>query len=288
MEMNPMNSFPDLVRSFLNYRSRWTASDAALARKLLFHLQPSALLKVLRQDPALIMELAGMSPDLWQTQLLRSNSLRSLLLCSRQAGKSTATAALTLRVALLEPPALILLLSPTSRQSGELFRDKVLRLLDALGRPIPVVQQTALTLGLANGSRIVSLPGDEKNIRCYSGVSLLVVDEAARVEDALYRAVRPMLAVSRGRMVCLSTPFGKRGWFFEAWTSPEPWERYLVAAKECPRIDSEFLAEERRALGDRWYRQEYECSFEETSDSVFGYEDIQAALSQDVQPLFLE
>jgi hypothetical protein len=276
------------VRSFLNCSRRWNASDVALARKILTLLDPTAALDQVRHDPALFMDWAGLPPDPWQKRLLRSQSPRSLLLCCRQAGKSTVTAALALRMALLVPPALVLLLSPTLRQSGELFRDKVLRLYNALGRPVPTVQESALSMGLANGSRIVSLPGDEKNIRGYSGVSLLIVDEAARVDDALYCAVRPMLAVSKGRMVCLSTPFGKRGWFFEAWTSPDSWDRYRIVADECPRITPDFLAEERRALGPRWFAQEYLCSFEDTIDAVFANEDIMAALSEDLAPLFLD
>jgi hypothetical protein len=41
-------------------------------------------------------------------------------------------------------------------------------------------------------------------------------------------------------------------------------------------------------LGDRWYRQEYLCSFEDVIDAVFSYADIQAALRDDVQPLFMK
>jgi hypothetical protein len=281
-----MTPLPDLLHCFLNSSKHWNASDVALARKILSLLNPAAALAQVCQDPALFMDWAGLPPDPWQQRLLRSQSPRSLLLCCRQAGKSTVTAALALRVALLEPPALVLLLSPTLRQSGELFRDKVMRLYNALGRPVPPVQESNLTVALANGSRIVSLPGDEKNIRGFSGVSLLIVDEASRVDDALYYAVRPMLAVSRGRMVCLSTPFGKQGWFYEAWTGPDSWDRYRIVAEECPRITTEFLAEERRALGPRWFAQEYQCSFEDTIDAVFASEDIMAALSDDIDPLF--
>jgi hypothetical protein len=247
---------------------------------------PTPLLERLRQDPAGVMREAGMDPDPWQTTLLRSSSKRMLLLCGRQNGKSTVAAALALRDALLHAPALVLLLSPTQRQSGELFRDKVLRLYNALGRPVPTVQESALTMQLANRSRIISLPGDEETIRGYSGVTTLVVDEAARVLDALYCSVRPMLAVSGGRLVCLSTPFGKRGWFFETWHGNEEWVRVKVAAQECPRITAAFLAEERAALGERWFRQEYECSFEETVDSVFTYADIMAAKDDSLTPLF--
>ena len=69
--------------------------------------------------------------------------------------------------------------------------------------------------------------------------------------DELYMAVRPMLAVSGGRLVAMSTPFGTRGWWYEAWESSEPWERYEVPATMCPRISAEFLEEERRSMGAR-------------------------------------
>src|SRR5262245_24569861 len=178
----------------------------------------------LRADPTSLMCLAGMRPDPWQERLLRTDPDQVLLLCSRQAGKSQTAAALALKTALLRPRSPVLLLSPTLRQSGELFR-KVLDHFNALGRPVGVVSESALRIEFANGSRVVSLPGDEKNIRGYSGVALLVIDEAARVADSLYCAVRPMLAVSRGRLVALSTPFGKRGWFHDAFYSTESWER---------------------------------------------------------------
>lgn len=245
------------------------------------------LLDDLRADPTRLMSISGMPPDPWQAELLRTDPDRMLLLCSRQAGKSTTAAALALRVALLVPCSPILILSPTDRQSSELFR-KILEGYRALGRPVPAIGETLHHLQLANGSRILSLPGTEKTVRCYSGVALLIIDEAARVDDALYRAVRPMLAVSKGRLIALSTPFGKRGWFHDAWHSNEAWQRLCITADECPRIAPEFLAEERRALGERWFRQEYLCSFEDVIDAVFSYADIQAALRDDVKPLFVE
>jgi hypothetical protein len=137
----------------------------------------------------------------------------------------------------------------------------------------PTVDELAEEIEFANGSRVVSLPGDEGTIRRFSGVTLHIIDEAARVMDDLYRAVRPMRAVSRGRSIALSTPFGQRGWFYEAWQSTEEWERVRVTADECPRITAEFLASEGRSLGERWRRQEYLRSFEDTIDAVFSAED---------------
>jgi hypothetical protein len=95
-----------------------------------------------------------------------------------------------------------------------------------------------------------------------------------------------MLAVSGGRLMMLSTPAGRRGVFFEEWTEGSGWERYEVAAGQVPRISEAFLSEKRRALPARVFRQEYECSFEETDDQVFSYEDVAAAISDEVTPLF--
>jgi hypothetical protein len=199
-----------------------------------------------------------------------------MLLCSRQSGKSQLAAALALRAAFLEPPALVLLLSRSGRQSGELFKDKLLPLYRALGRPVAATHEGGGELDLANGSRIIALPGEEETIRCYSGVRLLVIDEAARVPDALYLSVRPFLAISRGQLVCLSTPFGRRGWFYETWKGEEKWNRVKITAGECARITPEFLAEERAALGDRWFRQEYGCEFTDMIGAVFSGDDIDA------------
>lgn len=210
---------------------------------------------------------AGITPDPWQANVLNSNASRLMLLCSRQAGKSLTAAALAVLTAVVEAPALILLLSPTQRQSGELFRDKVRRIYNGLGKPVATTQESQLQMELANGSRIVSLPGDEETIRGYSGVKLIVIDEASRVPDSLYYAVRPMLAVSGGRLVAMSTPFGKRGWFYTEWHNDSPWERVRITAEQCPRIPREFLEEERRTLGEDWYAQEYGCEFRDGGGS---------------------
>jgi terminase large subunit-like protein len=227
----------------------------------------------------------GVQPDPWQHGLLRSSSDRVLLNCCRQSGKSTMTAIIALHRALYHPGSLVLCLAPALRQSQELF-GKVLGFYRDLGRPVIPQAERKLSLELENDSRIITLPGSEKTIRGFSGVSLLVVDEAARVADELYFAVRPMLAVSGGSLMMLTTPFGKRGIFFEEWTGGEGWERYDVPAVEVPRIPPEFLEEERRALPSWVYRQEYECSFEETEDQVFTHEMVEGAVTPEVTPLF--
>jgi hypothetical protein len=237
-------------------------------------------------DAARLMRAAGLVPDAWQEELLHSEAGRVLLCCCRQSGKSTVTAALALHEALYRDGSLVLMLAPALRQSQELFR-KVVGFYRALEHPVAAEAESALRLELANGSRVVSLPGREETVRGYSGVRLLVVDEAARVPDELYYAVRPMLAVSAGRMIALSTPFGKRGWFYEAWANGGPaWERIHLPAERCPRIAGAFLEEERRALGPWWFGQEYECRFLETTAQVFATADVEGAIDWELEPLF--
>ncbi len=240
-----------------------------------------------KTDAALMARRAGIAPDAWQADLLQSDARQMILLCSRQAGKSTVTSILALHTALYKPDSLILLLSPSLRQSQELFR-KLQDVYNAVESPnLPqATQESALGMGLSNNSRIIALPGKEATIRGFSGVSLLIIDEASRVEDALYQSVRPMLAVSGGRIILLSTPFGKRGFFYSEWTDGSGWQKVKITADQCPRIDKEWLMRERQMIGDWWYLQEYFCEFVETNDQVFSYDDIQAALDSNIEPLF--
>jgi hypothetical protein len=185
-----------------------------------------------------------------------------------------------------QPRSLTVLVSPSQRQSGELFR-KVTGFYAALGRPLGAAEDSATTLALGNGSRVVSLPGSPATIRGFSDVRLLVIDEAALTGDELFVATSPMRAVGRGRIVCLSTPLGRRGWFFEQWgDSAAGWERVKATAWDCPRVTREFLEGERRALGNRWFRQEYECSFEEGIDQFFPTDAVLRAFDSDEAPLF--
>jgi hypothetical protein len=236
-------------------------------------------------DPVRFAERVGLPPDPWQARALRSTAPRLLLNASRQSGKSTTVAALALHTALYDPGALVLMLSPSLRQSGELFR-KALGMYRSLALTVPAESETALTLTLESGSRIVSLPGRDQTIRGYSGVRLVLIDEASRVEDGLYFSVRPMVAVSGGRIIGLSTPWGQRGWWHREWTEGSAWEKYEVPATDCPRISPAFLEEERRSMGAQTFASEYLCQFVATEDQVFSDEDIAAALTPGLVPLF--
>jgi hypothetical protein len=260
------------------------------------------------RDRSSVFAALGIVADPWQRELIESTGAQTLVLASRQTGKSSASAACALTEALLNPPAEVLVISRAQRQSAEVLRKcrdfyyglKGERIRRRHWRPTSVapeveavklrgiredeeaISDAQLSMEFTNGSRIISLPGSPDTIVGFSAISLLILDEAARIKDDLYALVRPMLAVSGGRLIALSTPFGRRGWFHAAWTRcdearlrglPEPWLRFRITAEQCPRISAEFLAEERLAIGDRWFRQEYLVDFVETIDSVFAHED---------------
>jgi len=220
----------------------------------------------------------GFNPDPWQEDVLNSDDPRILILCSRQAGKSSVASILALHEVLHVPDSLVLILAPSERQARETFQ-KVSGLYRKLG--MSVGNDRKLGLELSNGSRIEALPASGDTIRGFSSVSLLICDEASRIPDELFYSVRPMVAVSGGRMVWLTTPYTRSGVFYTEWTGPNPWQRIEIPATEIPRISAEFLEEERNSMPEREYRREYLCSFEDAQGSVFRREDVMAALIDD-------
>lgn len=212
-------------------------------------------------NPMAFCALVGFTPDGWQRDLLTTSKPRVLVNCSRQTGKSMTCSLAALFRSITRPNHLTLCISPSDRQSGELFK-KVLYWVDRLPQRPAIVKETARELALRNGSRIVSLPSSAHTIRGFSAVNLLLEDEAAFVDDDLHEAVTPMLAVSQGDMVLMSSPNGKRGHFWRHWESGgDDWQRLTAKATECTRFDPAFLAAERRAKGDAIFRQEYLCEF---------------------------
>src|SRR5262249_15862421 len=149
-------------------------------------------------DPSRIAADVGLTLDPWQRDLMRSTAQRVLILASRQVGITTVTALIAVATAALKGGALVLILSPSQRQSGEMLRTVVRFLKEVYGAP-NIAAESTLRCELENASRIYALPSSEATIRGFSAVDLIIVDEAARVPDELFAAVRPMLATSSGQ-----------------------------------------------------------------------------------------
>ena len=236
-------------------------------------------------DPVALARDAGIEPDPWQAELLEQRPKRCLMLCSRQSGKTEVAIHLGLWTALYEAPALVLIVSPSQRQSQEVFRRLMIaygKLKDVLG----LAQESALRAEISNGSRIVALPGSERTVRGYTGAKMIILDEAARVDDELFAALRPTMATVDGSLIMLTTPAGKRGEFYRAWTEGKGWTKVRVPASQCPRLSKEFLADELRELGPQRYSEEYELAFLESDESVFFTTMIDRAFTHEIRPLW--
>lgn len=197
-----------------------------------------------------------MAPLSWQEGFLDSSG-NVVVLKGRQVGASTSAAAIALHVSRFRPGSLAVIVSPSQRQSQEIaIRAKAgLRNLERA----PLEQDSVTTIGLANGSRIMSLPGTEASIRGYSA-DLLIVDEAARVEESTWVSARALVATG-GRVIAISTPAGAAGWFYDLWSGSDNWTRIRVRTDEVPTVSPEWLAQERRSMSEADYKSEYAAEF---------------------------
>src|SRR5215211_3079118 len=137
--------------------------------------------------------------------------------------------------------------------------------------------------------RASSLPGaSEATVRGYAKPDVIVVDEASRLKEETFTAIRPMLATHpTGRLLLLSTPWVKAGTFYRTWTSDSPaWERVEVTTADCPRLTPEYLATEKAELPAWVYAREYEGLFSDDDATLFPAELIAAAMDETVTPLF--
>lgn len=201
--------------------------------------------------------MAWQVPYLWETRNV-------VLLKGRQVGASTCASVLCIRHTKLNPMSLAAIVSPSMKQSTEVKQRSKAGLLH-LGEQL--AQDSQSTIGLGNGSRIISLPGSPKSVRGWS-VDLLVIDEAAFLDPETFLAARATVAATGGRTIVQSTPAGPYGHFFDLWeeaVDPEDakndptvkWVRYRVSSEDVSTISPAFLANERATLTEDEYAQEY-------------------------------
>jgi len=221
-------------------------------------------------DPAILFRRAfGLEPLDWQIRYLRETR-PAVILKGRQTGASTAAAALAIWTTVYATNVNVVVVSPSLKQSTEIAT-KARVGLRTLGARL--VQDSTSTLRLANGSRILSLPGTARSVRGWTA-KLLILDEAAFITPETFTAARALVATG-GRLVVQSTPAGEVGDFHEIATSDDSeWARITVRSDEVSTIAPEFLAAERRAMSPDAYAQEYECTFGKAGATLFSVDRI--------------
>lgn len=226
------------------------------------------------------------TPDPWQAKFLASDSRRCLLKCCRQAGKSTAVAKRVAHRSRFYPGRFSVCTAPSDRQSLELFtkiRDALSVSGDLEERP---EKDNMHELVLANGSRIICLPSNADTIVGFSSVDDLLADEAALIDDEFFARVEPMIMRSKGSITLMSTPKGQRGHFHKLWIGSDGWERFDVTwrdAVNAGHFNVADLEQYKKEHGEWMFRQEYECEFNSTIDSVFTLEQISACFDDEAE-----
>ena len=235
---------------------------------------PSQFAQTLRISPY------GNTLDDWQRDVLDTARKNSILNCARQVGKSTVVAIKALHRAIYTHDQLILIIAPSLRQSQELFK-KVLYYARQVADLPDKTEDNQLSIAFTNGSRIVSLPGSPKTVRGFSAASLVIIDEAAFAEPGLFSAVTPMITISNGDLMLLSTPNGKIGFFWDVWSKGgNDWGKYEVPWWVCPRHDKARLEDHKSVIGPFQFSVEFECQFRDAEDAVFSYDDLMAAFGE--------
>jgi hypothetical protein len=247
-------------------------------------------------DPVVRMRQAGIEADPWQKVALRTTAERTIILGSRQGGKSTVVATDALHVAEQDPPGDVIIGAVKQDQSAEMLRkSKTIYGITGSIYEDELDGNSVLHVAMPNGSRILAVPGKAATVRSFTAKKL-IIDEAAYVPDEFYMSVFPMLAVSRGRIVLLSTAHAKAGAFYNIWEKAPAWDfsqpaeaqqnawlKIKVPWWDCPRITPEFIQAERERFGEQYVLREYCCEFADPVAATFRGVDIDAMARDDLE-----
>ena len=270
----------------------------------------------------------GLSVFPWQNEVLSDPATRICIDGARQGGKSTIMSAIACHNARFKPGSLCVILAPTLMQANEDMM-KIKQFI-ARDKTYPrLVRSGAQEIALINGSRILVLTASDDAARGFSNPDIILFDEASRIPDDVFEAVRPMITNNlHARIYEISTPNGKKGFFYDHFNSPR-WSRYLVRAPFSavqgfngpelmpiteegakstlkgnlkPTAQAENIrfffsprhyneAEQEDAISGmhiRKYQQEYGCEFVDAEDQVFSQTLIEQMFSSAADDDFIE
>ena len=221
-------------------------------------------------------EALRFEPSPKQAEVLDATSNYLILCCNRQWGKTTTIALKALHRALTIPDQSIVIISRTKLQAGILI-ERACGFAARLGHKIRRVLGHQCSLKLDNGSRIFAV-AHNTDTSVGSTANVLIVDEAALVQDEVYWTVSPFVGRTKGAIWLLSTPRRQAGFFFNFWHDKDPrWQRILSTVADCPEIDKQFLNMQRRA-NETKYRQDFLCEFIQPANRLVSREFVRSIL----------
>ena len=256
-------------------------------------------------------------PHDWQRDIVESTAKRKLVNGARQSGKSAVISVVPCHGARFFPKSLHIIIAPNEKQAGE-DMGKVKSFIAHDNAYPEIVRYSESEIELVNGSRIIIVPATETAARGYSKPRTIILDEASRIPDIVYKSgVIPMLTNNPDcELIAISTPNGKGGFFYKAMQNAL-WERYevrspwdvsedgwglveaiaeaeYVAKMKARNVKAYYspqhfdLKEQMFNLGEMgrdMYKQEYCCEFVEPNEQAFSYSEIEHMFKNTIKPL---
>lgn len=237
-----------------------------------------------KQNPVTFFKwLTGWEPRSFQKKFMKSEKRRVIVVTSRQVGKSEVTAVKAVWKAWLFPNQFILVLSPTIRQSQELFKKIKRNVTSKTVIYEDVIRMTQTEIEFSNGSIIKVIPGRETSVRGFTA-DVVIIDEAAYVDEAVIGAVEPVIAVRRGQLIMISTPGPPRGYFYNVWVNGDEkiWEKIKATFEEA-NYDPEFVENYRRTHTEVEFKREILGLFaDDEGSSLFTMEYVESVMSDEI------
>ena len=228
----------------------------------------------------------------YQDIILNDESKTIAVCIARQSGKSTMAAIKALHAAYFNDNYVIVIISGTKPQSMELIK-RMRELMHSAKfdwsvlAPSKKESRTEIVIKNKNNktfSRIICVPATD-GARGYTA-NLVIIDEAAFIENGNYifnSVARPMVRFTKGQIILLSTPNGKRGFFWNSFNS-KYWSTYQFDWRVCPvntEEEMQQLKEGPDAMTTMQFNSEYEAKFVSSQNAYFTHKDIQNAISED-------
>lgn len=211
---------------------------------------------------------------------------------ARQMGKTQTTAAFLLHFALFNKAKTVAILANKAIQAQEIL-ERIQQSFEEmpyfLQRGVVVYNKTNMTF--ENKSKIFSAASGSSSIRGKS-VSLLYIDEAAFIPNDMqfYESTYPVITSGKkSRVIITSTPQGSRGLFYKLWTESDParvenrnsYARLLVTWDMHPDRDEKWKEETIKNTSAEQFRQEFECCFRGSQNSILSTEIMDKLISVD-------
>jgi len=205
-------------------------------------------------------------------QLLFHNSEARwrILNCGRRWGKTECAIAEGLKLSFKKPEQRGWIVAPTYPLSQEDWRTllKITPIKLVRGEPLKAERKFVFI----NGSEIELKSADNEGGLRGAGLDFCILDEASRIKEDSWNALRPSLSDKQGKGIFISTPKGKN-WFYRLYLKGkdelDKYESWHFPANTNPYFPEEEWIEAKESYPSDWFSQEYEANFLEDVAAVF-------------------